>query len=277
MASGYCIANALTGLATSAFSETSAPSNTATRAYYNDGRLGRQSVSGGSVTSQAWVVDLGAARALVGFAVLNHNLYELSPAATLKVEGADDSGFSVNLVEAKAASTVASAAIDRKDTVLLFPSVTKRYWRVTADWTPAGYAEVGELFALQSVTGLSRGSAYGSGEGLEMAVAEQRMQTGDLRVARLGGPIVERRLSFADWTLAELEELKAMWIAASGPVTPLLWIDKVASSVTAAAADEQRCVFGRIVNASFDWTQDDFGVYQPPSITIRSGAREIGA
>lgn len=277
MASGYCIANALTGLAASAFSEATAPSNTATRAYYNDGRLGRQVVAGSAGTSQQWKVDLGSAKALVGFAVLNHNLYALSSAARIKVEGADDSGFSTNLVEAKAQSTVASAVIDRKDTVLQFPSVTKRYWRITADNYSSGTAAVGELFALQSVTSLSRGSAYGSGEGLEMAVAEQRMQTGDLRVAQLGGPIVERRLSFADWTFAELEELRAMWVAASGPVTPLLWIDKVASSATAAAADEQRCVFGRITNASFDWTQDDFGVYQPPSIVIRSGAREIGA
>lgn len=277
MAHGYCIANALSGLSASAFSESTAPADTATRAYYNDGRMGRVVAMGSASTSQAWKFDLGSAKALVGVAVLNHNLYSLSPSATIKVEGADDSGFSVNLVEAKAASTVASASIDRKDTVLQFPSVTRRHWKITASWSPSGVCSVGELFALQSVTSLSRASAYGSGEGLEFAVASHSTQVGEIRSALLGGPIVERRMSFADWSASELEELRSMWIATSGPVRSMLWIDKVASSALAASVDEQRCVFGAIAESSFDWVQDDFGVYQPPSLTIRSRAREVGA
>ena len=278
MAHGYCVANAFSGLSSSAFSESTAPSNTATRAYYNDGRLGRVVVAASSVTSQEWMVALTGATSLVGVALLNHNLYSLDPTATVSVVAADDSGFSSGVVTAKSASPLPSAMSDRKDLVLAFPAVNKRYWKIAASWSVAGKPSAGELFGIASITSLSRFGAWGSGEAKEVVVASQRTQSGDLRVSALGGPIHERRYSFADWSAAELQELEALWYATRGPVTPLLWIDSVdAASSSAATVDDMRCVYGRIQDARFEWTQDDFGIFQPPGMVIQSRGREMGA
>lgn len=276
MAFGYCVHNECSGLAASAFNCTEgAPSDLSTRANFNDGLLGRQVVhaSAGQVSV---VVDLGSAKSIVAAAWLNHNAASLAT-AQFRVYASSASDFSSDIVTVKDATPCGTARVERKDIVLNFPAVSRRYWLLRVVLGSAGVLKVGELFLGAAVTSLTRGSSYGSGEGAEIVASSLVTQSGDVRVAKLGGPVFERRYSFADWTASELEELHALWDAANGTVTPFLWIDRVASSSSAGALGDGKCLYGRIQDARFDWVQDDFGIYQPPSLVLRSLGREMGA
>lgn len=272
MAHGYCVANALSGLAAAAFDLLPSGANAA---YLNDGRMGRMAYvdSASPALTADFYVDFGSARSLSGIAVLNCNASGLSVANTVEVGASPTTSFAVDGVAIKSASATLG-----KDIALQFPASTAyRYWLVRFRLAAAWRITIGELFALGSITSLTRNGAYGSGEGAEVILASSQMQGGERRYAKFGGPFYERRYSFADWSASELAELQAMWTATDGPVTPMLWVDKVAQTSVAAPAAEQRCLYGHIQDARFDWTQDDFGVYQPPGLVLRSRAREMGS
>lgn len=279
MAHGYCVANALSGLAESAFSGFT-PSVGA-KSYINDGRMGRRMTSatvllgGGPDRVVDIYVDLGSAQSIASVAVLNHDMCGL-PDARVEVWGSSDG---ITYPRYGYCASLPSAQADRKDMVLpVDPAAgAKRYWLVRLLTTATTNISIGELFFSQTVTSLTRNGAYGSGEGAEIILASSQMQGGERRYAKFGGPLYERRYSFADWSVSELEQLRAMWTATNGPVTPLLWVDDVEATAGPATVSKMRCLYGHIQDARFDWVQDDFGVYQPPGLVLRSRAREMGS
>lgn len=290
MSYAYVVTNALAGLAASAFTMTPAPSDLTTRAYLNDGRMSRQVVGATAATSHTIDVDLGSAQALVGFALLNHNACGLDYAsdnyeASVVITATDNADYVTSSVVAKAATSLVpwrnlNVNANNCDHVLQFVVVTKRYWRITIT-TTSGVLKVGELFAFGTaaspVRSLTRGSAYGSGEGEEVIAVSTQFQSGEQRVVKLGGPVLERRYSWSDFTASQADELRRLWRTTNGPVTPLLWVDAYESVQTAGTAAGMRCIYGRLQTMRFDVTQDDYGVFQPPGFVIRSMGREMGA
>lgn len=274
----YSTTNALTSLAASAFTWSNAA--TTNRSYLNDGRMDRRFAVGASVASGINVViDLGSATALMGFAVLNSNCAVQKSDAALRVRAADDAGISVNVVTAKAASTLYSSLAPRnKDHVLQFASVSKRYWELTWTWTGnVTNFSIGELWAYASSTTLSRRTIYGSGEGKKFYTASEQFQVGERRALFLGGPQRVLSMLFSDLTSSQRDELDAMWVAVNGNVAPFLWIDSYEAAATAAATTEQNCVFGRLDEDELHFPQDDFGIYSMKGFTLRSAGREAGA
>lgn len=277
-AHAYSTTNALSGLTATAFTWSNAA--TANRSYLNDGRIDRRMVVGSSVASGInVVVDLGTATSLKGFAVLNSNAAVQKTDATLRVRGADDSGITSNVVTAKAASTLYSTTSPRnKDHVLQFAAVSKRYWELTWTWTGnvTNFA-IGELWAFTASTQLSRRTIYGSGEGRKVYSGIEHFQTGEQRGVKLGGPQRVLDLRWSDLSASERDELFALWTAADGNVSPILWIDSYETVATAAATDEQNCVFGRLENDELMFENPDFGRHNMSGFTIRSAGREAGA
>lgn len=281
MAHGYCVANLLSGLASSAVT-TTATFIGGSSSYVNDGRLGRTWILTGVLSGAEYivdiVVDLGSARSAQCVGWLNAAGIPFGAALELYCD--TDGTFDPAPYSPKNGSTaLATDEVDARDIVLQFPASTAyRWWLMRIKHSAVFTVSIGELFIGGAITSLSRQGAWGSGEGEEVVAVSSRMQGGDVRVAKFGGPIAERRYSFADWNAAQLAEAKALHRAVDGPVTPLLWIDQVAqTSVASASASEQRCLFGRVQDARFDWIQDDFGVYQPPGLVIRSSGREMGS
>lgn len=275
MAFGYCVQNLCSGLAAAdIYISLGTPSDPSTTTRLCDGRLGRV-VTSSSTSLLNLVIDLGSSRAVSVASVLNHNLADLS-VPEVRVLASEDETFATGIVTAKDWTSVSALRASRRDTALVFPAVTKRFWLIQISVSADSLMRIGEVFLGASVTGISRGSAYGSGESVDLATSELVTRSGDRLVATLGGQVFERRYSFADWSASELEELHALWDATSGPTSSLLWIDNVVSSASAGAAADTKCLLGRISGASFAWVQDDFGVYQPPSLVIRSLARGIG-
>lgn len=277
-AHAYVTSNVLTGLAATAFTWSNGA--TTNRSYLNDGRMDRQMTIGGSVASGVTVVvDLGSATQLVGVAVLNSNPAVQKTDATLKVEGADDAAITVNAVTAKSASTLYSSLKPRnKDHVLQFAAVTKRYWRLTWTWTGSvTNFRIGELLFFTASTQLTRRTIYGSGEGKKVWSASEQFMTGERRAMFLGGPQRSLSMLFSDLSASQAAELDAMWIAALGNVSPLLWIDSYEAVSTAAAAAEQNCVWGRLDEAELAFPQDDFNIFNMRGFNLRSLGREAGA
>ncbi len=281
MAYCYAITNLLTGLAASAFTN-STGNNDSTRARLNDGRMDKRYVVNSSVASGSTIViDFGTAVAATGFALLNTNCAVQKSDAAVRVRGAD--GFTAgtintNIVTAKAATTLNSTAPKNKDHVLQFPIVTKRYWELTFTWTGsvANFA-IGELWAFQGQTQISRKSIYGGGEKEEMKTASIEFDGGNTKAYFKGGPIRGKRLPFQDLTGAQLAELQVMWRAAKAEANPFLWIESYESSAAAAAVAEQEVIYGRCRLAEFEWSETDYLLYQPPEVVIRSLGREVGA
>jgi len=273
MSHGYAVGSALSGLAAGSFTWSSG--YTSDRSKLNDTL--QDEIAAGSSSAQAsgqtlaW--DLGSAQALVGVALLGHNL--ASGACAVKVEGADDSGFSVNLVTAKAASTITTTAPNDRDTVLQFPSVTKRYWRLTFTHSGTKIIKLGEVLALAAITTLSRTKAYGHGETERYLQNRNDSPTGSVRSTLLSGPVRTKRIPFKEMAgTAQRDELLSMWRACLGGVLPLLWIETIESSASAATSAGMECLWTKM-NASIDWTESDFTIYDVSAFELMGQGREV--
>lgn len=286
-AHAYVVSNFLANFAASAF--TWNPASTTNRSYLNDGRMDRRMiVSAAAASGITLVIDLGGGGGtLVGIAVLNSNAAVQKTDAALRVRAADDAAITVNVVVAKAASTLYSATTPRnKDHVLQWASIgSKRYWELTWTWTGTvtNFA-IGEVFAYQAtgqvvapVTQLSRRSIYGSSEGRKLYTASEQFQTGERRGLSLGGPQRVVDLQFSDLNSTERDQLDVMWAAAQGDVAPFLWIDSYEAVATAAATTEQNCLFGRLEENELSFENHDYGLYNMRGFRLRSTGREAGA
>ena len=120
MSSGYFVGYGLTnGLAAANFTWSSAYTTGRSRLNDSLGELRADGSSSGQASGQTLAIDLSLAFSCVGVALINHSCAGYG----VLVEAADNSAFSVGLVTAKAASTLATAAPYQKDTVLQFPGV----------------------------------------------------------------------------------------------------------------------------------------------------------
>lgn len=273
MSQGYAVTSSLTGLAATAFTWSSA--YTTNRARLNDGILDEVASSAGSVqaSGQTLAFDLGAATALVGLAILNHNL--ATGACTVLVEAATASNYS-DAATVKAASTITTTAPNSKDTVLQFPSVNKRYWRLTFVHSGTKVVTIGELLAFTSITTLTRSSIYGDGESERAVLNKNVSQTGHQRATLLAGPIRTKRRIYKDLSTAEKAELRAMWAASNYGTSNILWLDFIESTSTAATDAGMECLWGKI-QEEFDWTQGDFRLFDPTDFTLVGQGREVGS
>ena len=274
MAHAWATTNALAGLAESAFTFTNWTASN--KSFLNDAAMdGVCSTGAASSSSRSIDIDLGSAQAVVGFALLNHNLASWS-ATTIGIVGAASADFVTSPVNAKTATTIAVTAPNDKDTVLQFPSVTKRYWRLNFASGALEALRLGELMVLTSITALSRLKAYGHGESEEFVSNRAAMRTGNVRASYLAGPIRSKRLPFVDMQgQSQREELMAMWRLAKGDATPLLWVEYVESTSDAATAAGQECLWGRLQPA-LSWRETDYTLFDVDALELRSLGRDVG-
>jgi len=276
-ANAWVVSNRLTGLAAAAFTW-SAGANDATRSRLCDGMMNQLYVNGAVVASGInVVVDLGTALACTGAAALNSNCAVQKTDAALRIRGADNLAMTVNVVTAKAASTLNTAAMRNKDHVLQFASVTKRYWEFLWTWTGnvLDFA-VGELFLLNAQTTLARKSIYGAVEARDFRVSEVGHYNGSSTTYFEGGPLRSKRLPYSDMTSAELEGLFAIPDATKGGAKPFLWIESYEATATAAAVDEQEVLYGKI-GPAFEFSNPDYRLFTPNELVIKSLGRQVGA
>lgn len=277
MAYAWTTTNALAGLSASAFTWASGPSDD-TRLYMRDGRMGKQFVCLTANGGNTLYIDLGSATSLKGLALLNHNLASFGGTVSAQVQGADNSGFTVNVVTAKALTTLDFTKPHDKDFVLQFAAVSRRYWRIILTWTGDKVLKVGEVFAYASVTTLTRKDIYGSsGEAREVRVASTESDAMEQRNYLLAGPRRRKTMVFQDLTASERQELEALWDATRGPVTPVLWVLEKNEVSTAASADEQDVIYGRLELTDFAYGFSDYSRYSVPSLILVSLGREVGA
>jgi hypothetical protein len=269
----YATTNVLAGLAAANFTPGSGPAD-ATRGYLNDSAMAAQYVFTAAAAGNTLVVDLGAPVTMIGFGILNHNLATMaSPGITIL--GADDAGFTTGVVMPFSPTTVPTTAPSQKEFCAIFNPTTKQYWKLTFGWTGTYALKLGELFAISAAVGglttLSRGSVDGSGETETLLLNSEQMQTGNIKVAFLAGPIRSRHWKTVDFTAAQRDELLALWRAVKGPVTPFLWLE---AAVAGACND---CLFGRLQLDAFAWTWADYNLVQPPDFVLVSEGREVGS
>jgi hypothetical protein len=273
MAHGYAVTNAAAGLATSAFTFTSMTASN--KQFLNDAAMDGVCSATSAATTRSIDIDLGSARALVGVALLNHNMAGWED-PNVRILAADDAAFSVNLVEAKTWSETNPPAPEDRDCVLQFPSVTKRYWRVEFRSLVTAALRLGELMLLSSVTSLSRLKAYGWSETEEYVSNRAAMRTGNARASFLAGPLRSKRLPFVDMQGAsQREELMAMWRAAKGDVTPLLWVEYIESTTAGGSAAGQACLWGKL-QPSLSWRENDYNLFDVDALELRSLGRDVG-
>lgn len=274
MSSGYGITNALTGLAATAFTWSSAFATSRDR--LNDSIQDEltASASTAQASGQTLVINLGAAVSLSGFALLNHNLG--TGACTVKVE-ADTGPTFATAVVAKAASTINTAAPYDKDAVLQFPAVSKQYWRLTFVHSGTKIVTLGEVLALASITAISRQTVYGAGESERYVLNRVESMTGQLRSSFLAGPIRTKTMPFKDLQgTAQRDELMAMWRATRGGNANLLWVDLIESTATAATGPAMQCLWGKL-QESLGWTENDFNLFGIDGLTLVGQGREVGS
>ena len=272
MSHGYATVNALSGFAAGSFTWSSAYAIGRDR--LNDGKMSVQAASGSTTqaSGQTLSIDFGSATALVGIALLNHNL--ASGACSVAVTAGTD-GITYGTT-AKAASVIVTTAPNQKDTVLQFPSASFRYWRLTFTHSGAKTAMIGELLALTTITTLSRTTIYGAGETERYVLNQNASATGTVHSTFLAGPLRSKTLPFKDLSTSDRDELLTMFRATKGGNANLLWIETVLSTALAAAAAEQECIWGKI-EPSFTWSQDDFRLFTPSGMTLTGLGREVGA
>jgi hypothetical protein len=274
MSQGYAVTNAISGLAATAFTWSSA--FTTNRDRLNDGK--QDWLVAGSSTAQAsgqtLTVDLGSATGIVGIALLNHNL--ATGSCTVAVSSDDNSGFASPTTR-KSASTINTASPYQYDTILQFPSASERYWRLTFAHSGTKIVTLGELLLFTAITTLTRQEVYGRGE--ENRYPQNRVEspTGFQRATALSGPIRTKRLPFRDLRgTTERDELRTMWEATSGGARNLLYIDEIDSSSSAGDAESQQCLWGKLAE-SWGWSEDDFSIYQPTELVLTGQGREVSA
>ncbi len=278
----YAVTNLLSGLGVAAFTWSSG-ANDATRSRLVDGRMAEiynNDGGGGAGSGLSVNIDLGAAVALSGFAILNGNAAVQKTDAAVKVDSSDDGSFGVGHIDhVKTATTLNPAAPYNKDHVLQFPlSTARRYWRLT--WSFSGGVtnfQVGELFAFASQVQLSRRAIYGDGETRNFKTVDVDFDNGNTRSYLKGGPIRGLSLPYTDLSRTQLEELYTLKAAVSGGARPFLWINSYEATAVAAAVAEQEVIYGKISAPEFSFTWPDFELAQPNDVTIQSLGREIGA
>lgn len=272
MSQGYAVTNALSALAAASFTWSSG--FTTARSRLNDGVM--DEVAAGSSSAQAsgqmLSIDLGAATALVGFALLNHNL--ASGACTVAITAGTD-GITYGTT-VKAASTIVTTAPNEKDTALQFPSASFRYWRLTFVHTGTKIVRLGELLAFTSITTLTRNSEYGDGDNERAFLNKNVSGTGHQRATYLGGPVRTKRLIHKDQNDSERAELRAMWAATTYGVSNLLFMPYIESTATAATSAAQECLWGKL-QEEFDFTRADFNLNDVSNIVLVGQGREVGA
>jgi hypothetical protein len=272
MSQGYAVTNALSALAAGSFTWSSA--YTVGRSRLNDGLMDEVAAgsSGAQASGQTLSIDLGAATALVGFALLNHNLATGSCTVTITA-GTDGITYGTT---AKTASTIVTTGANAKDTVLQFPSASFRYWRLTFAHSGTKVVRLGELLAFTSITTLSRGSIYGDGDNERAFINKNVGAVGQQRTTYLGGPVRTKRLMYKDLSTSELAELRAMWAATTYGVSNILFLPYIESTATAATAAAQECLWGKL-EEELDFTRPDFGLFDPSNLVIVGQGREVGA
>lgn len=286
MSHAYAITNQLAALSPSAFTWSSGTPSNLARLY--DGKMDRRSVLAGTVsTGVNLIIDFGGAVSLAGFALLNHNICSQNPTVACTITGADNSGMSTNAVTAKAATTLyaltpggLNARFPRaKDHALQFASTSRRYWRLAFSWVTGNNLvdlSIGELFAYQTPTVLSRTSIYGSSERERIFSESVEFQYGEVSRLMLGGPMRMPTLRWADLSTSERDEVLTMWRATNGPVNPLLWLHQYEAVSTAAAAAYQNALFCRMENEEQNMPETDYALHQPDDLVLRSLGREAG-
>lgn len=249
----------------------------ATRAALIDGRMASQFVCTSSSTGLTISVDLGASVAVAGFAMLNHNLYNLGSVVPVAVQAADDAAFTIGVVSPKASTNISRAIPQHKDTVIQFASTTKRYWKIGLTWGVAFQMKLGELIFFSS-TQLTRRDVYGpSKDGERMRLATVTTQSLEQRSYLVAGPQRFKRLEYVDLTDSEKGELQTLWRAVQGSTRPFLWIQSYEATSTAAADTEQDCIYGKLDLDEFGSEFVDFGRRGAPALIINSLGREAGA
>lgn len=277
MSYAWTVTNALASLAEGSFIWTSGP-NDATRLHMRDRRMGKQFTCTAAASGNTLTIDLGTATSLSGFAFLNHNLASFGGTVSCQIQGADDFAFSVNVVTAKAITTLDFTRPHDKDFVLQFPAVSRRWWRLIFTWTGTKTLKVGEVFAFASSTTLTRRDIWGpSGEGWEYRLASTESDALEHRAYLLAGPRRTKRLVFGDLSSTERIELEALFFAAQGPVNPVLFITEKNETSSAATADEQDVLFAKLDLEAFDFKFADFSRFDVPELLLRSLGREVGA
>ena len=274
MSAGYGITNVLAGLAGTAFTWSSG--YTTNRDRLNDGK--QDELALGSSTPQAsgqtLIIDLGSAQSLSAIALLNHNLG--TGACTVRVD-ADTANTFATAVTAKAATTINTAAPYQKDTVLQFPAVSRRYWRLTFTHTGTKTVSIGELLFLAAPTVLSRTPTWGSGETERFITNRVETMTGNLRSTFVSGPIRTKDLPFVDLVgNSQRDEMMSMWRATLGGTLNLLWLDLIESTAIAATPDSQKCLWGKL-QESLGWTEGDFQLFGLDGLVLVGQGREVGS
>lgn len=226
-----------------------------------------------------FTADLGSAKAFDVVALLNHSLGALGVAVTALVEAADNADFSSGLVTCKSATTLtAGTGPAHKDTVLTFPSVTKRYVRLSLSFSGPQRPEFGELL-VGKATVLSRRLVEESEEKETIRTTSFFSDAGDETRWLESGP--ERSLSLVLDMLSssELDELSAMFEAGLGGETPLLFCERYNATTAAATDDEQRCLYGQLRESLafsiVDWGQSG-AFFRPEALVMTSLVREAG-
>lgn len=268
--------NAVGSLAAAAFTWASGPSDD-TRLYMRDGRMGKQFTCTTANGGNTLYVDFGTATSLKGWALLNHNLASFGGTVSVQIQGADDAGFTTNVVTAKDVTTLDFTAPHAKDHVLQFAAVSRRHWRLVFTWTGDKVFKVGEVFAYASATALTRRDNYGSGEGHEYRLASVESDNMEERSYLLAGPRRTKRLVFGDRSEAERAELEALFYAAKASVNPVLFILSQNEVSTAAAAVDTDVMFGKLADVAFDFEFSDYSRNNAPTLVLRNLAREVGA
>lgn len=275
MAHAYATVNAAAGLAASAFTFTNMTASN--KAFLNDAAMDRVCSATASNATRSIDLDFGSATAIVGFALLNHNIASWSP-TSITIKAADAADFVSGLVTAKAASGVNTDAPNEKDLILQFPAYTKRYWRIEFASSATETLRLGELFALGSsaLTALTRTKAYGHGESEAYVTNRTESRTGNVRSTFLAGPLRTKRLPFVDLQgVSQREELMAMWRAAKGDVTNLLWVEYVESTNTAATDAGMECLYGKLQPA-LSWRETDYTLFDVDALELRQVGRDVG-
>lgn len=278
MSYAYGWNNLLTGLAATAFTW-SAGTGGATRSRLNDSRMDARYNNGNTASGVTLVVDLGSAQNVMAIALLNHNAAIQKSDAAVRVRSADDAGISVNVATRKAASTLGVISPWNKDHVLQMAGggSNRQYWELTFTWTGTVVDfSIGELLFLVPTT-LSRKAVYGDGEDREIKSASVEFYNGGRHTYFLGGPIRSLLLPFEDLSDAELLEQTTMWEALQGNVKPFLFIENYEASASAATAEYQRCIYGRLEVPTFNFRTHDFQLHKPGDLVVRSLGREIGS
>ncbi|MBK7858409.1 MAG: hypothetical protein IPJ65_07255 [Archangiaceae bacterium] len=124
---------------------------------------------------------------------------------------------------------------------------------------------------------LSRRSIYGSGETFDAITSQVEMQYGETRSGFLAGPLRQFDMQWEDLNASERDELYKLHASSYFGAKPLLWIPSYEATTTAASAAEQEVLYGKLQAPRFQFTEKDFGLYQPAGFSVRSLGREAGA